>query len=326
MLNRQAAPAPLVCVIVLNYNGIYHLNYCLSSLLATDYANYKVLLVDNASSDASLRTVADKHPEVSIIASRKNLGWSGGNNLGIAKALELGAKYVILANNDIKVDSRWLREAVATAEISPRIGIIGFNVFEADGRIDNVADFIMAQQAWSEARFLPTGNVGGMSMFVRTALFGEIGMIDEGYFAYGEENDFQIRSEKAGYRTVSINVPVWHYGQGSFRNVPTRAAMLQIRGKIRLMIKHGSVLAALRGGFRHVFRRLLRTTPLANTVVERRLKPSNNLLINLGLFLYCVSWNLWFLPKTLLRRWRDNRLAQLACQRWGNDSNAPSRK
>jgi GT2 family glycosyltransferase len=324
MLNKQAVTAPLVCVIVLNYNGIYHLDYCLPSLLATDYANYKVLLVDNASADASLGMVADKYPGVSIVASRKNLGWSGGNNLGIEKALELGAKYVVLANNDIKVDSRWLREAVATAEMNPRIGVIGFDVFEADGQIDNVAGFIAAQQAWSEARILPTGNVGGMSMFVRTALFGEIGMIDDGYFAYGEENDFQIRSEKAGYRAVLINLPVWHYGRGSFKEVPTRAAMLQIRGKIRLLIKHGSVFAALRGGFRHVFRRLLRSTPLADTVVERRLKPSNNLLINLGLFLYGVSWNLWFLPITLLRRRQDNRRAQLARERWdANDSNSP---
>jgi glycosyltransferase involved in cell wall biosynthesis len=323
MQNKLATPAPLVCVIVLNYNGIDHLNYCLPSLLATDYANYQVLLVDNASSDASLRMVADKHPRVSIIASRKNLGWSGGNNLGIAKAIESGAKYVILANNDIKVDSRWLREAVATAEMDPRIGIIGFNVFEADGRVDNVADFLMARQVWSEVQFLPTGNVGGMAMFVRAAVFGEIGVIDEGYFVYGEENDFQIRAEKAGYRTVSINVPVWHFGQGFFGTVPARAAMLQTRSKIRLLIKHGSVFAAIRGGFRHVFRRLLHSAPLADTVVERRLKPSNNLLINLALFLYCVSWNLWFLPNTLLRRRQDNRRAQLARQRWdANGSNS----
>jgi GT2 family glycosyltransferase len=323
MLNKQVVPAPLVCVIVLNYNGIYHLDYCLPSLLATDYANYKLLLVDNASSDASLGLVEDKYPGVSIVASRKNLGWSGGNNLGIAKALELGAKYVVLANNDIKVDSRWLREAVATAETNPRIGIIGFDVLEADGNIENVADFVAAQRAWSEVRFLPAGNAGGMAMFVRAALFGEIGLIDDGYFAYGEENDFQLRSEKAGCQTVLINVPVWHYGQGSFKQVPMRAAMLQIRGKIRLLIKHGSMFAALRGGFRHVFRRLLRSTPLADTAVEHRLKPSNNLLINLGLFLHGVLWNLWFLPTTLLRRQQDNRLARLARQRWdANDSNA----
>jgi len=308
---------PLVCVIVLNYNGRDHLDYCLPSLLATNYSNYQILLVDNASSDGSKEMVAAMHPEISIVASPRNVGWSGGNNLGIAKAVELGARYVVMANNDIKVDARWLQEAVVVAESDPRIGILGFEVFEADGRLDNDSDFLAARQRWASVNFLPAGDVGGMSMFVRTALFEEIGVIDEGYFVYGEENDFQIRAEKAGYRTVSIDLPVWHYGQGFFGKVPRRAAMLQTRSKIRLLIKHGSVFATIRGGFRHFFNRVVNVGPRPGvSVVERRLRPSQNPLVNLWLLSYCVAWNLWFLPNTLQARRRDYRRARLARQKW----------
>ena len=308
---------PLVCVIVLNYNGRDHLDYCLPSLLATNYSNYRILLVDNASSDGSREMVAARHPEILIVASPRNVGWSGGNNLGIAKAAELGARYVVMANNDIKVDARWLQEAVAVAESDPRIGVLGFEVFEADGRLDNDGDFLAARQRWESVKFLPAGDVGGMSMFVRTALFEEIGVIDEGYFVYGEENDFQLRAEAAGYRAVSINVPVWHYGQGFFGKVPTRAAMLQTRSKIRLLIKHGSLSATIRGGFRHFFNRVVNVRPRPGvSVVERRLRPSKNPLVNLWLLSYCVAWNLWFLPNTLQTRRRDYRRARLVRHKW----------
>jgi GT2 family glycosyltransferase len=182
--------------------------------------------------------------------------------------------------------------------------------------MENDGAYLEARRAWRTIATLPPGDVGGMAMFVRCDLFDEIGFIDEGYFVYGEENDFQLRAEKSGYRTVSINIPVWHYGQGFFGSVPTRAAMLQTRSKIRLLIKHGSPWTLLRGGVRHFFRRILRPAAPPASVVEKRLKPSKNPFMNLGLLAYCVAWNLWFLPRTLTRRWEDNRRALAVRKRW----------
>jgi GT2 family glycosyltransferase len=309
---------PFVCVVVLNCNGREHLEYCLRSMTSTDYPNYKVLLVDNASADGSVDFVANEYPQVVVVRSDRNLGWSGGNNLGVRMSIDMDAKYVVLANNDIKVDPAWLRGAVSVAERDERIGIVGFDVFEAGGRFDNDSAFVAARQAFRSLELLPSGNVGGMSMFIRADLFREIGFIDEGYFVYGEEVDFQIRAERAGYRVAAINVPVWHYGQGFFSKVPARAAMLQTRSNIRLLIKHSSLSTIAHSAVRHFRIRVLgsRSREAARSAVEYRLSPSRSAFVNLGLLLYATAWNLWFLPRTLRRRREDYRRVAGVRRKW----------
>jgi glycosyltransferase involved in cell wall biosynthesis len=314
--------AALVVVVVLNYNGRHHLEYCLPSLLGGLNERYRLLVVDNASTDGSAEFVERNFPGVLLVRNPRNSGWSGGNNLGIRHALQLGARYVVLANNDIRVDSRWLDQAVAVADRDLRIGILGFNVFEAGGQLDNLGDFTTACRQWQQTQLMPAGYVGGMAMFIRAELFAAIGFIDEGYFVYGEENDFQIRAEQAGYRTVAINVPVWHFGQGFFGSAPRRAAMLQTRSNIRLRIKFGTVVGLMRSGWRHVFGRILgRGSRLPPTnAVEGRLRSSVNPWNNLKLLVYCAAWNLWHLPTTLKRRVIDGRRARCAAQRWASEA------
>lgn len=306
----------LVCIIVLNYNGSDHLRYCLPSLAATDYPNYQIIVVDNASSDGSADMVAALCPNARLIRSKSNRGWSGGNNLGIGVALESGAQYIALANNDIRVDSRWLKVAVEVAEADPRVGVIGFQVLEPEpGSSDWDAGFENAKGAWAGLELSYPKYVGGMAMFVRAELFARIGLIDEGFFAYCEENDFQIRARKAGYMVVATNVPVWHYGQGSFGKIPLRAAILQTRNNIRLLIKHGSPVDILCAGVAHFYQRiLLSRAGQPASAVERRLRFSN-LIINVAILIVSILWNLWMLPATLRRRWEDNRRAARVTQR-----------
>ena len=78
--------APLVYVIVLNYNGREHLEYCLPSIMGSIYPNFKVLFVDNASTDDSLEFVRRNFSQMDVLQTGKNLGWAGGNNAGIAEA------------------------------------------------------------------------------------------------------------------------------------------------------------------------------------------------------------------------------------------------
>jgi GT2 family glycosyltransferase len=294
--------------VVLNYNGRDHLPYCLPSLAATDYANHRLLVVDNASPDGSAALVPALCPAAQLLVSPVNRGWSGGNNFGIEEALRQQAKYVVLANNDIRVDPRWIRIAVDVAESEPRIGIVGFAVIEAGG-VDHDAGFQGAIKAWSQLAIRRPADVGGMAMFVRAELFSQLGLIDEGFFAYGEENDFQRRARKAGYETVAINVPVWHYGQAAFGKIPARAALLQTRANIRLLIKHGTLRQTGRSVL-NVFRRFRRMREGGETnPAEQRLQGSGRISTHLWLLLRAFAWNLCALPATLRRRREDNRRA-----------------
>jgi GT2 family glycosyltransferase len=308
---------PLIYVIVLNYNGREHLGYCLPSIAATDYGNYRILVIDNASSDGSAAMVAEVCPSAQLVRAKSNRGWSGGNNLGIQIAIEAGADYIILANNDIRVDPRWIRAAVEIAEADPKIGIIGFRAFVPEpGNPRQDTGFEHASVGFTTVELAYPQYVGGMAMFVRTELFARIGTIDEGFFAYGEENDFQIRTRKAGYSIVSINIPVWHYGQGSFGKIPIRAAVLQTRNNIRLLIKHGTPLELIHAGITHITRRILvPRTARPMTGVEQRLQATNP-GINMLILIQALGWNMYMLPSTLKRRWQDNRRAAMAKQKW----------
>ncbi len=112
---------PFVSVIVVNHNGLRFLPACLSSLESLSYpkSRYEVLLVDNASEDKSVDFVSGRFPWVRIIESDTNLGFAGGNNLGIANA---GGEYLALINNDAAADETWLKELVEACRENREIG------------------------------------------------------------------------------------------------------------------------------------------------------------------------------------------------------------
>lgn len=302
-------PQPQVAAVLVNYNGREHLEYCLPSLAMTGYRPFVLIVVDNGSTDGSVAAAVRICPDARLIRNRKNLGWSAASNIGIRLALELGAKYIALVNNDIRVDPRWLDAAVAAAERAPGIGLIGYGCVEAEDQVESLAQFERERSRWVGIELSYPAYVGGMAMLVRSELFREIGMIDDGFFAYGEENDFQIRARKAGYVIAEVNLPVWHLGQGSSRKAPLRAAFWQTRHNIRLLVKHGSPLALILSALGHLRKRIVRRRlgPTASAV-ERRLLFSNR-AVRCAVLLGAVLWNLLVLPQTLKRRWDDNRRA-----------------
>ena len=116
---------PLIYIIVLNYNRRDDTLDCLSSLFRLDYPNFKVLMVDNASSDGTADAVRRQYPQAEVLQNEKNLMYAGGNNAGIELALEHGADWVLLLNNDTVVDERLLSEMVDAAHAHPEAGVLG---------------------------------------------------------------------------------------------------------------------------------------------------------------------------------------------------------
>src|SRR5215470_14085112 len=99
----NSSEKPLVAVVVLNWNGCNETLACLESLIKLSYPPCDLIVVDNGSTDNSVAAVRSKYPNVEVIQTGKNLGYAGGNNVGIRRALEKGAQYILILNNDTRV-------------------------------------------------------------------------------------------------------------------------------------------------------------------------------------------------------------------------------
>ena len=308
---------PSVYVLILNYNGRTHLEYCLPSVLETEYPNTHVVLIDNGSEDDSLTFTRTTYPQVQIIENGQNLGYAAGNNVGIRYALERGADYVVLLNNDMRVDPRWLTHAVAVVEDDPCIGFLGFDTIgEYRIRVDpDLTLFRQRQAEWREMVVRDAEHVAGCALFVRSALFRAIGLFDERFFAYSEEDDLQKRGQRAGYRTVRINVPLWHYNGGYWdQSRLLRASVMAQRNHIRVMIKDDPPLVALRRLFTMVHFICRPGIRYDHSHAHlRRLRPSIY-PVNVAILLYAAAWNVVRLPFTLAARRREGERIRAARQ------------
>lgn len=208
-----------VYIIVLNWNGKEDTLDCLESLSATDYDNYIAVVVDNGSNDGSVDAVREKFGEVKILETGKNLGFAGGNNFGIAYAVEQGADYVFLLNNDTTVHPAYLKELVAAAETDPLIGAAGSKIYYyseperiwfAGGKINwlkNKGEHIGLDEidAGQYDQKREVGYLTGCALLVKREVIEKIGVLEDDYFLYYEDADYSLRIQNAGYKTVYVS-------------------------------------------------------------------------------------------------------------------------
>jgi len=122
------ARAPSVAVIVLNWNGIDDTLECLRSLARVDYPTCEIVVVDNGSRTSPRQTILGEFPAVTYLETGRNLGYAGGNNIGIRHALKRGHDYVLVLNNDTAVEPDVLRRAVAVAESDASIAALSVKI------------------------------------------------------------------------------------------------------------------------------------------------------------------------------------------------------
>lgn len=242
---------PLVYVIVVNWNGLQHLQTCLDSLSRQSYANHKVLMVDNGSTDGSPDFVSARYPQIEIIRNGRNLGFAGGNNVGMRFALESGCEYVCLLNNDTEADGGWLERLVAFAEGNRDAGVLASKMLyfysrdfinsmgtcltrlavgwdQYDGRLDD-EDFSTPQEAIAAC---------GGAFFIRADALKKTGLFDPHYFMYMEDTDFCIRLWQRGYRVVTVPAAVvYHKFSGSSEEGAPWKHCLLLRNRLYFMTK-----------------------------------------------------------------------------------------
>ncbi len=210
---------PLVYIIVLNYNGLEWLKKCIPSLLTTDYQNYKILLVDNNSTDESIQYTKNNFPGIEILKLDKNLGYAGGNNKGLRYAYRHNAEYIAVINNDTEVDPNWLNKLVQIGENNFAAGAMGPLILSGDRKyiqgpmkgFNNPSHLELSDQQNAKAK--TTGKLVGCTILFKRKALEKVGLFDRAYFCYQEEYDWCQRARFHGFDLYLVPQSIiYHYG------------------------------------------------------------------------------------------------------------------
>ena len=214
-----------VTIIIPNYNGKHFMEPCLQSLSEQTCRDFKVLVVDNASSDGSLEYMSEHYPDIEVISLKKNYGFSKAVNVGIEHST---TPYVILLNNDTTVDTHYVEEMIKAIEKSPRIFSVSSKMIQMyhPDLMDDAGD-MYSVLGWAFQRGVgrPEGlykkscrvftACAGAAIY-RREVFETIGYFDEMHFAYLEDIDVGYRAKLYGYDNVFCpEAVVYHVGSGT---------------------------------------------------------------------------------------------------------------
>ena len=232
-----------VAFVIVNWNHKDDTVRCLETLKEVKQKNFEIIVyvIDNGSTNDSAAVIKKNHPWVILIETENNLGFTGGNNIGIRSALDVNADFIWILNNDTLVD----KNILSTIEVfkDPNVGIVGSKIYFAPGSEYHKIRYIEKNRGrvlWYAGGIIDWDNmyashrgvdevdtgqydnveetpfVTGCSMIVKKEVFEKIGLFDDKFFAYLEDLDFCLRAKQAGfallYNPQSI---LWHKNSGS---------------------------------------------------------------------------------------------------------------
>lgn len=234
---------PHVFAIIVNWNGKEDTKVCLRSLRKITKKDllFDIIVVDNGSTNDSVAVLKKEFSEVVLLETGKNLGFTGGNNFGMQYALNHGADFVWLLNNDTFVDKNVL--SCLSVFKDPKVGICGSKIYFAPdhefhhdryktqergkvfwyaGGLVDWANMYASHRGVDEVdrgqydKVEPTSFITGCSMMIRRAVIDRIGLLDDRYYLYLEDLDFCLRTKKAGFELWYVPSSVlWHVNAGS---------------------------------------------------------------------------------------------------------------
>jgi GT2 family glycosyltransferase len=262
---------PLVITVILNTNRREDTLACLASLHKQDYPNLKTIVLDNACTDGSNEAIRAAYPQVEILSLGQNLGYAGNNNAGIRAAMQQGAEWVFVINEDIVLAADAIRCLVDQAQPDPSIGIAGPMVYHFDQpQVIQSAGGLMdgSWQAWhrgqnepDQGQFSQPGLVAwisGCAILVRRPVIEKLGMLDERFFYYWEETEWCVRTRKDGWKIQFVpQAKIWHKGvQVDYRPGPN-VTYYATRNRLLLLSKHHAPLPAWAVALGQITRTLL---------------------------------------------------------------------
>lgn len=255
---------PTVALIVLTWNQRDLTLDCLASLAALDYPadRLEVVVVDNGSVDGTAEAVRAAYPGVTLLETGENLGYAGGNNVGIRYALEQGADYVLILNNDVTVAPDFLGPLLAAMGDGEDVGIVtplladgtepdrvwalGARVDRRTGRVDR----LHVGESVADVRARPPLEVdaaSGAAMMVRASILPQVGLMDEAFYLYYEEIDWCLRVRRAGHRILAVPASLaWHRVSATLGATSPVIDYYMTRNQVRFLYRHWSAVARWR--------------------------------------------------------------------------------
>jgi GT2 family glycosyltransferase len=229
---------PRLSVIIVTYNSRALIGACLRALWPQLDPSDEVFVVDNASSDDSLEGLAGAFPGIQLIQNPMNVGYAGGNNVALRHAR---GEYILLLNPDVVLDSCALTIAIPYLDANPEVGVLGARVLLPTGRLDPPARRTFKTPATylykltGLSRLFPRNRrfgryylsylddncltdvdaVVGAFLLIRRSVVEQIGLLDERFFMYCEDEDWCWRAKRAGWRIVYHPDVVAHHWKGS---------------------------------------------------------------------------------------------------------------
>lgn len=237
---------PRVWIVLLNWNNYTDSRRCLASLARSTYPNFKVVVVDNASSDQSGQMLQAEFPGLQFVFNRENLGFARGCNVGIRASLEdPECRFVLLLNNDSEVEPGFLEPAIALAMNKSRVGALGGKVLMGESRLWYAGGSIDRWRGQARTRGFgepdhgqydrveEVGFVTGALMLVPRGVLEEVGLLPDEYFFGFEEYDYSLTLLRRGYRLYYCPAfRVHHRGDGSHRNWDPKFVYNAYRNKL----------------------------------------------------------------------------------------------
>ena len=233
-----------IAVVVLNWNGKKDTLDCLKYLDKQQInASLQVIVVDNGSIDDSVTAIKKRFPDVDVISNKANLGFAQGNNIGIHFALEKGADYVVVLNNDTIQDTNLLRELQLVLEDNPKVAITVPKIYFAKGyefHKERYKENEKGKVLWYAGGVIDWNNVvghhrgvdeidkgqfdkleeteyaTGCCFMIRRSVLEKVGLFDQRYFLYYEDSDLSMRVKREGFFIYFVpKAKMWHKNAGS---------------------------------------------------------------------------------------------------------------
>ena len=246
-----------VLILIVNWNNYSDTKECLESLAQLTSENYQIMLVDNGSSDDSNQLLEEEFPEIELVNLQENLGFAGGNNVGLDYALKEGFSHILLLNNDTIVqDGDFLTKLVQLLEEEPSVGAVGPTVEQTDGIIQlsilpypNIGNTIVNTLGLyhpNHKKRQYVDSVAGCCVLVRREAIEQAGLLDENYFMYGEETEWFYRMRKRGWKVLFIpKKSVLHKGAATSKKIEDNSIYIERRANvIYTLVKHQQQIQA----------------------------------------------------------------------------------
>lgn len=252
--NSRREKVKSIAAVICNYNKSDYVTNCIQSVLESKYTDFDIIVVDNASTDDSVRHILEKYADkVTLLENTENLGGSGGFNRGIRYAMEHGYIYVWCLDNDVLVDENAIGELYAFMEKHQQVGMSGSKVYhmEEPDYVQQYGIEIDWDNFCCEAKYYNCPEIGNMpevvysdavaacSVLVRTSLIHEIGMLPEENFLYWDDTEWGYRCNLAGYKVASVGASKVLHAMGAKKEtVNTFPTYYAWRNWIRFFMKY----------------------------------------------------------------------------------------